>query len=503
MYIIAYDLGTGGVKASLYDSGLHTAAKSFIEYKTYYPQPNMHEQKPSDWWDGVVKSTRILLNSSGINASDIRCVSLSGHSDATIPLDLHGKELLERIPIWSDARAGAEAVEFFERIPEKDWYMSTGNGFPAALYVIFKLMWFKKHEPAVFNNIHKVLGSKDYINYRLTGKLYTDHSYASGTGAYSLSGKRFIPEYLEAAGLKKDVFPEIVPSHTIIGNITEEASRLTGLSAETVVACGGVDNSCMALGAVGAVTGKTYTSLGSSSWIAVNSGSPVLDYARRPYTFAHIEEGLFTSAFSIFSGGSSLKWVRDILCADIKDLPGAYDEMARIASLSPPGSNGVFFNPSLAGGTSQDKSVNISGAFTGLHLGNDRADIIRAAFEGIAMNLRMSLDLLMLYADVSNDILFTGGGSKSPFWMQLFADIFDTNIIKTNVDQDTASLGAAAIGARGLGLWKDYSFLDALQSITDKKLPTRENVELYEKLYSDFVYVNEQLAEMGDHLASR
>jgi len=427
--VIAYDLGTGGVKASLYNENAETLAKVFVEYDTFYPGTDMHEQRPSDWWNAIVKSTKAILSESGGDGTDVACISLSGHSLVVVPVDKNGETLLERVPIWSDTRAGAETAEFFSKINEMRWYMTTGNGFPAPCYSIFKLMWMKKHMPEIFSRIFKVLGSKDYINFKLTGRMYTDNSYASGTGAYDLISGEMNGEFLGAAGLPPEIFPEIVESSRVIGTLTAESAAALGLSEKVMVACGGVDNACMALGAVGSGEGNCYTSLGSSSWIAVNSSRPVLHPKEKPYVFAHIEKGMFTSAFSIFSGGSSLRWVRENLCRDIPK-EDAYNKLSEIAETVPIGSGGIIFNPSLAGGTSQDKSPHIRGAFLNLSLGSTREEIIRATMEGIALNLKMSMDGLREHAEVSDEILFCGGGSQSPFWMQMFADIFDMTILK-------------------------------------------------------------------------
>lgn len=498
MKLISYDLGTGGVKASLYDGALHTLAKSFIEYETVYPGPDMHEQRPEDWWTGVVHSTRVLLERSGTAPSEIACVALSGHSLVSVPVDARNRVLQAQVPIWSDTRAQAEAAAFFTRIPERDWYMATGNGFPAPCYSIFKLMWLKAHEPELFARVHRVLGSKDYINFRLTGQIATDWSYASGTGAYDLKAGRMRPDFLEAAGLPADLFPTPDAPHRIVGTVTGEAARETGLCAGTPVACGGVDNACMALGAVGPVPGRVYTSLGSSSWIPVNSAQPVLDAEKRPYVFAHIQEGLFTSAFSIFAGGSSLRWARETLCRDIADDGRAYQIMDGWAEQVPLGSNGIFFNPSLAGGTSQDKSIHIRGAFVGLHLGTTREDMIRAVMEGITLNLRLSLEALGAHTALSGPLLICGGGSRSPFWMQMFADVFGREIVKSNIDQDAASIGAAAIAARAVGLWRDYGGIDGLHQIERRCAPDPDRAARYEALFPVFRHICGVAADLGD-----
>jgi len=498
--IIAYDLGTGGVKASLYNKRLQTIARSFVEYETFYPHPSWHEQRPDDWWSGIRETTRQLLTTSGVDAATIDCISLSGHSLVSVPVSRQDGCLQEYVPIWSDRRAEGEAEHFFRLVDEQEWYMKTGNGFPAGCYPLFKLMWLHRNEPDLFARIDKVLGSKDYINYRLTGQMATDHSYASGTGAYDLHSGQLVEELLQTAGLSGDLFPEIVPSHQMIGQVTTEAAAYTGLKAGTPVACGGVDNACMALGAVGAKEGKVYMSLGSSSWIPVNSSQPVLDADTRPYVFAHIAEGMYTSAYSIFAGGSSLRWVRDTLCTELKDQVGAYEQMNQWAADVPVGANGIIFNPSLAGGSSQDHSVHIRGGYTGLHLGTTRADLIRAAMEGIAMNLRLSLDHLQQHTQVVHRMLICGGGSRSRLWMQMFADIFDMDMIKTNIDQDAASLGAAAIAARTAGWWTDYSAIETLHTVENTFAPDSLRREQYRQLLPVFRHVNRIAAELGDYM---
>ncbi len=498
--LISYDLGTGGAKASLYDESLHTLARSFVEYETVYPKPDYHEQSPKDWWNSIVRSTKKLLEETGTDPGEIVCLALSGASLVTVPLDAENRELVERVPIWSDKRAKAEAEDFFSCYEEKAWYLRTGNGFPAPCYSIFKLMWLKRHKPEVYERIDCVLGSKDYINFHLTGKRYMDYSYASGTGAYDLTEKRMSKEILEAAGIDGRIFPEIVPSDFVVGSLLPNAAKELGLREETMVACGGVDNACMALGSVANVEGSVYTSLGSSSWIAVNSKKPVLDAEKKPYVFAHIDDTMYTSAFSIFAGGSSLRWVRDHLCRDLAGEKDAYDIMTKEILDVPEGAGGVIFNPSLAGGTSQDKSIHIRGGFVGLSLGTDRAAMIRAAMEGIAMNLKLSLKELNRHTPLGEEIQFCGGGAKSEIWMQMFADIFDKTIVKTNIDQDAASLGAAAIAAKAAKMIEDYQVIRKLHKRELICHPRPEKVEIYRRLEKIFVHICDVLADLGDYM---
>jgi xylulokinase len=498
--IIAYDLGTGGIKASLYEENGTSLADAFMQYETFFPQDGWHEQRPMDWWDAVCKATRILLEKTGVQAAEIACLALSGHSLVAAPLDKSGRLLLDRVPIWSDMRAIDIPEQFFCDLPYARWYAATGNGDPAECYSILKLMWMKKHMPEVFDKTDIVLGSKDFVNYMFTGEKCTDPSYASGSGAFNLRKWGYEEEFIAASGLPRSIFPPIVPSHAIVGKVTKEAAAASGLMEGTPVACGGVDNACMALGARGIGEGKVYTSLGSSSWIAVTSRQPIVDIEKRPFVFAHIEEGFYTSATSIFSAGNSFRWMRDRLCPEVLFDADPYSRMNAWAASVPVGSNGVMFNPSLAGGSAQEKSLNIHGGFLGLSLGSTREDMVRASMEGIALNLKICLDILNQYTPCDGEMLLCGGGSKSPLWRQIFADVYGLDILKTNIDQDAASLGAAAIAARGCGLWADYSRIESLHQVESIEHPIPENVRKYNSLYQVFKKWSEFLSDTGDEM---
>ena len=503
--IISFDLGTGGNKAYLYDLEGNCLATAFVPYETFYPHVGWHEQRPADWWSAVVKSTRLLLETSRVEKASIYCIGISGHSLGAVPISKDGMLLREHTPIWSDIRAQKEVETFFANYDSDQWYLTTGNGFPAACYTVFKVMWYRNNEPEMWKKVYKILGTKDYMNFKLTGKIATDYSYASGTGIYNLKEWKYDEALIKQSGLTSEIWPEIKPSSEILGEISAEAANELGLPSGVKIVCGGVDNSCMALGAKNIKDGRVYTSLGSSAWIAVSSNHPVLDKKFRPYVFAHVIPGMFTSAVSIFSGGTSFSWVKDNLCKELDKEAKSTDQdvyqlMNKIAEKAPVGSNGLLFNPSLAGGTSQDYSVHIRGGYYGLDLKHGQPELIRAAMEGIAMNLRLRLDLLRKYAKLEDQVLFVGGGAKSRFYLGIFADAFNTDILKTNIDQDAAALGAAAIAAVGCGLWKNFEKIDEIHKTIEIVHPDKQNVKVYEKLLPIFDLAAEFQSKLSDAL---
>ncbi len=505
--IIAWDLGTGGNKASLYDAEGNCIAATFVSYDTYYPAHGWHEQKPEDWWNAIVQSTRQLLAETKVDKNDITCCGISGHSLGAVPIGKDGSLLKEATPIWSDGRATAQVAKVFEGYDEEKWYMTTGNGFTPAFYTAFKILWYKDNEPDVFAKIDKVIGTKDYINYKLTGRLVTEPSYASGSGVWDLNGWQYSGELIEAMGLPAEIFPEVVASTDVIGQISKEAAEALGLSTNVAVVAGGVDNSCMALGAKAFKEGRVYNSLGSSSWIAISSQKPLLEKRSRPYVFTHVVPKYFASALCVTAGGTAFRWMRDQLGREFieeaqRTGKDEYELMTAEAANSPVGANKLLFNPSLGGGMPMDKSYNLRGSFMGLDLIHTRADIIRASMEGISMSLRVCLDELRTMTQISDEMLLVGGGSKSALWRQIYADIYKVTVLKSNIDQQAAALGAAAVAAVGTGLWSNFDKIDELHNIEERVVPSAQNMEYYDKMMQIYRKATDSLCDIGDALMS-
>ena len=505
--ILAFDLGTGGAKISLHDSRGRILAATVESYATTYPRSGWHEQRPEDWWRAVVTGTRRVLALSGINPGRIAACGVSGHSLGVVPVAGDGTLLRESTPIWSDARAQDQARRFFTGIDAQAWYLRTGGGFPPALYPLFKLMWYQEREPGLLARAAAVVGTKDYVNLRLTGRIATDHSYASGSGAYDLECRGYADELIAAAGLPRGIFPEVVASTAVLGCLTKEAAGALGLPITVQVVAGGVDNACMALGARLIAPGRTYGSLGSSAWIAVCSQRPLLDLSARPYVFAHVLPGMFISSLATFAAGSSLRWVRDHLCPDLVDAAAkrglnAYDLMADLAAESPPGARRLLFQPGLAGAGPGEGGPDLRGGFLGLDLSHGRADLIRAAMEGVALDLRSALDRLRGLAAVESPMLMVGSGSRSALWRRIHADVLGLDLLKSGIDDQAAALGAAALAALGLGWWADATGMDQLHQPAKLIHPDPVNARLYDRMLPIFAAATQAQARLGASLAA-
>lgn len=501
-YIIAYDLGTGGIKTSLFDENGNSVVSAFSECLTYYPADEFREQRPLDWWE-VLKTTTIqMLQKVDVDVKDIVGAGCSGHSLGVVPIDKGGNLLCESVPIWSDARARIEEDEFFKSNSYQHWYEKTGNGFPAKLYGAFKILWYKNNMPDVYEKTVQFIGTKDYLNYRLTGVLATDHSYASGSAVYDLIACDYDDDLIKVFDIDKTKLPKIYESSDILGTIQPEVAKELGLWEGLQVSAGGVDNACMAAGAGCVQDGMAYTNLGTSSWIAVTDSKPIVSIVSMPYVFAHLIKGKYASATSIFSAGNTYRWVRDTICNDLvaAEKAGgndAYVEMNALAEKSEMGANGIYMVPHLAGGNGLDKSVDVRGCYTGLDLKHTKGDVIRATLEGVCFALKVALDELAKETEISDSMLIVGGGSKGPFWMELFSNIYGLDIVNSAVGENAGSLGAMATAAIGTGLWSDYSKLKEINRPIREYKKDMDKVEIYNELYKTYKIISDFQSEIA------
>ncbi|MDR1029210.1 MAG: pentose kinase [Clostridiales Family XIII bacterium] len=502
--IIIYDIGTSGVKSTLYEKSGAVIAVAGLVYPTYYPSEGRHEQAPHDWWAAVVESTRTLIRVSGADPEDIVCASSTGHCFGAVPIGRNGALLRERVPIWSDSRSFLQGEHYAEKVGRDRWYTITGRDFPISCAAA-RILWYAEKEPELCEAVWKYLPTKDYINFKLTGICRTDPSDASGSGVYSLRDNRYSDALLDLAGICGDVLPEIIPSAGIVGELTEPASKELGLPKTLKVICGGNDTCCMALGAKGFESGRVHTSLGSSAFIALTTAGIPDNPEVKPNIFTHVVPGLYVVTRNLHSAGNAFRWVRDVICPDLvkkasdKEI-NPYDLMTELACESPIGANKLIFYPTLAMGGPQDRSIHTKGAFTGLDLMHDRKDLIRASMEGIAMNLAWNLDDIRTINPFKGEMLLVGGGSGSALWRQIFADLYRMPILQSNIGQDAGTLGAMALAAVGMGFWKDFGNIDQLHETRDRKLPIEANAEKYDSLFSVYKYVANRQSEIGDRL---
>ncbi|MDR0361203.1 MAG: xylulokinase [Planctomycetota bacterium] len=499
--ILAHDLGTSGLKATLFSEAGELVDSVTHSYPTEFSPGGWAEQEPENWWRAACAATRELCGKR--DAGRVAAIAPSGMMMGCLCLDESGKPLRKHI-LYCDQRSAKQAEAFTERAGEWEIYRISGNR-PSASYCAAKYMWVKENQPDLFKRTHKLINAKDYLGYRLTGRIATDPSDASGTNLYDLSTAAWSGPMLDAAGLDGDMLPEIVQSTDVLGELTREAAEALGLRPGLPVMTGAADGICATVGVGSVMPGKPYNYIGSSSWIGVTTEKPMYDPKMRIITFAHAAPGLFVPMGIMQVGGGAYAWLRDEICRAETRRAGemginAYELLDSLAADSPPGANGVVFLPYLMGERTPHWNPLARAAFVGMGMTTSRADMIRAVLEGVAYNLSVTVDVFREMGAALSEMIIIGGGAKGALWRQILADVYDLDMLRPNYLEEATSIGAAIIAGVGAGLFPDLSVADRFLEIVDRASPTRENQAAYRRQKENFLAVYNALEPMFPRL---
>lgn len=450
--VLAHDLGTTGDKATLVAADGSVVGSVTVAYPVDFGADGKAEQHPDDWWRAFCEANHRLVAGLGIDAARINAVSFSGQMMGAVLLDDDGRAVRPGI-IWADTRSRAQCAQLIDRVGMDEVYRMTGHR-ANPTYSLTKMMWVRDNEPDVFARASHFLLAKDVILQRLTGHYVTDPSDASSTNAFDQSASRWSEELIEAAGLDRSLFPEIVESTTDLGGVRPDIAEEAGLSPATRVVTGGGDGPMGALGA-GIVNRESgvYTYLGSSSWVSFADTRPLHDPLMRSMTFNHVIPGHFVPTATMQAGGASFDWIVSVL------RPGSDDRFTAAladAEGAEASADGLYFLPHLLGERSPYWNPNARAVFAGLKMPHDRANMVRAVIEGVAFNLRTGLVAFEEAGHSFERIDAIGGAAKSPLVAQILADTWRLNVVPSAIGDHATSLGAAAVAALGAGIIQQH-----------------------------------------------
>ena len=464
--LIAHDLGTTGNKASLHHDDGRLIAAVTVPYPAHFATGGVAEQNPVDWWESVVAATRDLLARTDTAPSAVAGLVVSGQMMGAVLLDADGEPARPAI-IWADTRAGAQQRELEAALGAEHAYGILGHRLNPT-YSVEKIMWVRDNEPDVWARVRRVCVAKDFIVLRLTGRLATDRSDASGTNAYDQRTGTWSDEVLQAARLDPSLFPEVLESTTIAGTLTDAAAAALGLHTGVRVVMGGGDGPIAAVGSgVVAPEDGAYVCLGTSSWISFAADQPLHDPAMRTFTFDNVVPGSFVPTATMQAGGASVQWIAEALSPD-----PAHPETGRLTAEASADvdTEGLYFLPYLLGERSPLWDPDARGAFVGLARHHTRAHLMRAVLEGTAFNLLTCIQAFRASGAVIDRIDAVGGGAQSDVYLSVLADVWGVPVRRRTIVEEANSLGAAVTGAVGLGL-AEFSAARALSEVTDEFTP--------------------------------
>ncbi|MDR1744504.1 MAG: FGGY-family carbohydrate kinase, partial [Planctomycetota bacterium] len=392
--LLAHDLGTTGNKATIFSEEGELIDSVSHEYPTEYAPGGFVEQDPDHWWESVRATTQKLMASH--DPGSVAAISFSGQMMGCLCVDKNGVPLRKHI-LYSDQRSTAQEKAFREKGGADAIYRITGHR-ASASYGATKLMWVRDNQPDIYKKTHRMLNAKDYITFRLTGRMIAEPTDASSTNLYDLVKGDWSDDLVAAAGIRRDVLPEIIPSIGVVGELTRETAEAIGLRPGIPVVAGAGDGMAAGVGAGSVAPGLTYNYLGSSSWIATTSATPLYDPAQRTFTWAHAVPGMFHPTGTMQTAAGSYAWLKREICheeAARAEAAGksAYAFMNETAAAASPGCNGLLYLPYLLGERSPRWNPLARGGFVGLTMTHTRGDVARSVLEGVSMNLAVILNI--------------------------------------------------------------------------------------------------------------
>jgi xylulokinase len=457
--LLGIDVGTSGSKALLIDERGKVLASATFDYPMFTPRPLWAEQNPENWWTATVGSIRKVLHDSGVDTGHIAGIGLTGQMHGLVMLDKRGNVLRPCI-MWNDQRTGPQCAAITEQIGARRLLQLTGNpvlpGFTAP-----KVVWVRDNEPEIYANMAQILLPKDYIRYRLTGVYATEVSDASGTALLDVRNRRWSQEMLQALDIPASWLPECLESTIPDATISAEGAERTGLRAGTPVVGGGGDQAAQAVGSGIIEQGIVSVTLGTSGVVFAAAERFLLEPEGRLHSFCHAVPGQWHLMGVMLSAGGSLRWLRDkVAQAEVAQAAASgrdvYDLLCEEAAHVPAGSEGLIFLPYLTGERTPYPDPYARGVFFGLTLRHGKGHMTRAVLEGVAYGLRDSLELMRKMGLQITQVRASGGGAKSSLWRQILSDIFDTEIVLTNVTEG-AAFGAALLAGVGAGVYSDVA----------------------------------------------
>ena len=442
-YLVGLDMGTSSVKAALFaeNGALLAAARSPLH--VFSPEPGWAEQDPIEYWKAACQALKEVLAS--IDPAAVKAVGLSGQCPSHVLVGADHQPLGRAI-IWRDQRAQHEARRLNQKVTSKqalEWlgtdYLGDATTPPA------RLLWLKEHRPEDWEKAVSILQPKDFIALQLTGRIATDRHSAyclanPDTGVYN-------PDYFKTIGIPIEKMPEALRPTEMMGKVTSEASALTGLPPGTQVVIGTIDAYCDNLAGGVIFRTRAVDVAGTSEIVSLGIEHPV----DAPGVFpANINnEGYFLCG-PTQAGGDTLHWLAKCFYSEFNQVID-FGQMERSAQQAPAGSDGLVFLPYLNGERAPIWDSNARGGFMGLTFAHDRRHCTRSVYEGVAYAIRHILEISeKAVGKQAEEIVICGGGSRSAFWNQVKADVFQRPVKPTQVSE-TGCLGAAILASVGIG----------------------------------------------------
>ena len=504
-YLLAYDIGTTGVKTCLFevDHSIRLAGCSSRSYPLYILADGGAEQDGDDWWNAMGESTKELLQTTGLAPEKIEGISFCSQMQGLVLTDEHGTPV-HRPMSYMDQRAKEEikkGIAHGVQIAGANVFklakslLITGAVSGSVKDPVWKYKWVEAHEPENFRRAYRWLDVKDYLLHRCTGRFVMTEDSAFATLLYDTRKGRegWSKTICDMLGVHMEHLPEIIRSTDLVGGLTKKAAEELGLREGTGVYGGGGDSSLIGVGAGCVNVGDTHMYWGTSGWVITVTDRQMVDVSAMIAAIVGAQSGKFNYFAEMETAGKCLEWAKNHLAQDEIDLYSAktagqnpFERLTEAAAQIAPGAGGVIFTPWLHGNRCPFEDPNATGMFFGLNLETTKAEMVRAVLEGVCYHLRWMMESQDKKLKTSDPIRFVGGGARSPIIAQMLADITGRRIETVESPQNVGSVGAAAVMAVGMGIIPSLESVQDFIPVAHTYEPHTENRAAYDRCYAVF-----------------
>lgn len=502
--ILSVDLGTSGIKVGLVNTFGEIIAWEKEQIDLYLFEDGGAEQSPQQWWSAFTSASKRLLEKNSSLKKDVVAICCSTQGEGTIPIDENGEPLHNCI-LWMDMRGAKSLKNHFKGLVNYEgvsisqvirWIRLTG-GMPSLTGKdpAGHMLYIKDFMPDIYKKTYKFLNVLDYFNLKLTGKFVA--TYDSILTSWVTDNRNpekidYSKALLNRSGIDIDKFPDIIAPTDIVSNVKADIASEFGLNDNVKVVAGAIDTTAAAVGSGAVEDYELHLYLGTSSWLAAHLPFKKTDVVHSIASLPCAIPSRYLLIGLQATAGGNLVFLKDNILYHKDELlleaqkPDIYKVLDQIVQRVPAGSNGIIYTPWIWGERAPIDNRFVRAGLYNISLKNTREDIIRAFFEGIALNTRWLLNPVERFMKKKTQkINIIGGGAQSDTWCQLFADVLGVKIYQVENPILANLRGAAWIASVGIG---KLSFSDIPSLIKYKKIyePQTERKKVYDNLFKNF-----------------
>ncbi len=462
--IIAIDQSTSSTKALLFDELCHMIGRTNVDHKQYYPQTGWVEHDAEEIYNNMVEAIRLLVKDQEQKKGIEYSLAITNQRETAVVWNKKTGKPISRAVVWQDTR-GAElcrelrSLGYAQRVFDKSGLLIDPNFSASGVKWLLDNIEGARQEAEAGNLLMGTI--ETWLIWKLTGgKVFaTDHTNASRTMLFNIHTMDWDDDLLQLFNIPRSMMPELRSCDALYGETTVE-----DIFAKPITIAGVLGDSHGALvGQMCFSKGSGKVTYGTGSSVMVNNGEEPLAAPEGLVTsvgFSAFGKVYYGFEGNIYSTGATLKWIADQL-----QLVGHPAEMEALAT-SVTDNGGVYIVPAFSGLGAPWWQSEVKGAVLGLTFATTKAHFLRAALESIAYQIRDLVDVMARATGGKlSDICADGGPTKNQFLMQFQADMLDTPVVCTEVD-DASALGAVIMNGFARGLWKSFSEVTAFRKVT-------------------------------------